>query len=143
MENKVGSNSVKANNSQVKTNNSQNNQNSKTQVSFGNRASDAIAKWAGSWFFILSFVFVLVFWMILNVRGWIGSWDPYPFILLNLVLSCVAAIQAPIILMSQNRQTEKDRKKLEYDYSVNRKSERGIEDIQKRLLAIERKLGKK
>lgn len=111
--------------------------------SFGEKASDAITKWAGSWVFILSFILILITWMVLNVKAYFGEWDPYPFILLNLVLSCVAALQAPIILMSQNRAAEKDRKKMEYDYAVNRKAERGIENIDKRLASIERKLSKK
>lgn len=110
---------------------------------FGQRAADGIAKWAGSWTFILSFLVFLGLWMVMNIYAWINSWDPYPFILLNLVLSCVAALQAPVILMSQNRQTQKDRIKVEYDYSVNRKSERGVERILKELESIRRKLGKK
>ena len=112
----------------------------RSPVTFGNKAADKITKWAGSWIFILSFISILIVWMIFNVYGWINRWDPYPFILLNLVLSCVAALQAPIILMSQNRQSEKDRRKLEYDYLVNRKAERGIEEIRKRLTSIERKI---
>ena len=108
--------------------------------SFGELAADLITKWAGSWMFIISFLIILVVWMALNTHAYIKQWDPYPFILLNLVLSCMAAIQAPIILMSQNRQTEKDRKKLEYDYQTNRKAERGIEDIRKRLSRIESKI---
>jgi uncharacterized membrane protein len=111
---------------------------------FGERASDNLSRIAGSWGFIISFLVFLVVWMIMNVYAWISSWDPYPFILLNLVLSCLAAIQAPIILMSQNRQSEKDRKKIEYDYKVNRKAEREIEAIQKQLNRIEKRLiGKK
>ena len=109
---------------------------------FGQAASDNLAKWAGSWTFIIFFVVVLVTWMYVNT-AWIlfgKSWDPYPYILLNLVLSCIAAIQAPIILMSQNRQAEKDRKKAEYDYAVNRKAEREIEQIQEQLARIEKKL---
>ena len=78
--------------------------------------------------------------MAVNVYGWINSWDPYPFILLNLVLSCIAALQAPVILMSQNRQSKKDRQQLEYDYAVNRKAEREIEAIQKQLNRIEKRL---
>lgn len=113
----------------------------KNSTSYGDKAADNITKWAGSWTFIIIFLSVLVIWMMLNVKGWIGEWDPYPFILLNLVLSCLAAIQAPIILMSQNRQSVKDRKKLEYDYSVNRKSEREIEKILRRLEHIDKKLG--
>lgn len=97
--------------------------------SFGERAADGLAKWAGSWYFIIGFLIFLVFWMIINVYAWVGEWDPYPFILLNLVLSCVAALQAPVILMSQNRQSQKDRATIEYDYRVNRKAERMIEEI--------------
>jgi uncharacterized membrane protein len=96
---------------------------------FGERAADGLASWAGSWIFIIGFLVFLGIWMLVNVYAWVGEWDPYPFILLNLVLSCVAALQAPIILMSQNRQAQKDRIKMEYDYSVNRKAERMIEEI--------------
>jgi uncharacterized membrane protein len=103
---------------------------------FGEKAADSIAKWAGSWTFIISFLIFLGAWMFLNVYAWIETWDPYPFIL-NLVLSCVAALQAPIILMSQNRQGQKDRIKAEYDYKVNRKAERGIEEILERVKKFE------
>jgi uncharacterized membrane protein len=112
-------------------------------ISIGERAADGLAKYAGSWVFILSFMLFLVIWMYLNIHAWQNSWDPYPFILLNLVLSCVAALQAPIILMSQNRQTEKDRIKADYDYKVNRKAEREIEEILKRLKRIEARGSKK
>jgi len=108
----------------------------------GQRAADGIAKWAGSWTFIISFLVFLGLWMVVNVYAWINTWDPYPFILLNLVLSCIAALQAPVILMSQNRQSQKDRTKVEYDYKVNRKAEKNIEKILKKLAAIEGK-GKK
>lgn len=106
---------------------------------FGERAADNLANWAGSWTFILGFLIFLALWMAFNVYAFLNIWDPYPFILLNLVLSCIAALQAPIILMSQNRQSQKDRQKAEYDYKVNRKAERGIEEILKRLEKIERK----
>lgn len=106
----------------------------------GQRAADFLTKYAGSWGFIITFLIFLVLWMAANIYAWVNTWDPYPFILLNLVLSCLAAIQAPIILMSQNRQGEKDRQKAEYDYAVNRKAERGIESLQKQLNRIERKL---
>lgn len=99
--------------------------------SLGERAADSLATWAGSWTFIISFLIFLGIWMALNIYAWVGEWDPYPFILLNLVLSCVAALQAPVILMSQNRQSEKDRVKMEYDYKVNRRAERMIEEILK------------
>ena len=106
--------------------------------SFGQKAADGLSKWAGSWTFILLFFIFLIFWMFVNVYAWINTWDPYPFILLNLILSCLAAIQAPVILMSQNRQSQKDRTKMEYDYKVNRKSEREIEKVFKKLGKIER-----
>ena len=78
--------------------------------------------------------------MCINIYGWINQWDPYPFILLNLVLSCLAAIQAPIILMSQNRQSQRDRIMAEYDYRVNRTSEKIIQDVKKQLNRIEKRL---
>ena len=108
----------------------------------GQKAADFLAKWAGSWTFILLFLFFLILWMIVNAI-WIifrKIWDPYPFILLNLILSCLAAIQAPIILMSQNRQSQKDRLRAEYDYEVNRKAEKQIQEIKKQLNRIEKKL---
>jgi len=108
--------------------------------SFGEKAADAITRWAGSWAFILSFLVFLGVWMIVNVYAWIGKWDPYPFILLNLVLSCLAALQAPVILMSQNRQGQKDRAKVEYDYKVNRRAERLIEEILGKVKKIEEKI---
>jgi uncharacterized membrane protein len=99
----------------------------------GQRASDLVTRWAGSWTFILSLLVLLVIWMILNVFMWIRHWDPYPFILLNFVLSTLAAVQAPIILMSQNRAAERDRINAKYDYQVNRKAEREIQNMQKDL----------
>lgn len=97
--------------------------------SLGQRAADTIARFAGSWAFIFSFTGVLVLWMVINVVLAARAFDPYPFILLNLVLSCVAAIQAPLIMMSQNRQEEKDRRRAENDYKVNLKTEIMIEDL--------------
>ena len=95
----------------------------------GQKAADAIAKFAGSWAFIFSFTGVLILWMVVNALLASNAFDPYPFILLNLVLSCVAAIQAPLIMMSQNRQEEKDRRRAENDYKVNLKTEIMIEDL--------------
>jgi uncharacterized membrane protein len=100
---------------------------------FGQKAADAVTKWAGSWTFILSFFIVLGLWVSANIFMWINQWDPYPFILLNLVLSCLAAIQAPIILMSQNRQAQRDRIKAEFDYRINKKAEKEIQEIKKML----------
>ena len=102
----------------------------------GQRAADAIAKFAGSWAFIFSFIAVLLGWMILNILMASSAFDPYPFILLNLALSCVAAIQAPLIMMSQNRQEKKDRDRAENDYKVNLKTEIMIEDLHDKMNAI-------
>lgn len=111
------------------------------QAIFGERVSDKLSEYAGSWTFIISFFGFLFLWMAVNVVVAIFKpWDPYPFILLNLVLSCLAAIQAPIILMSQNREAQKDRIRAEYDYTVNRKAEREIEEIQKSLTSIKKSL---
>ena len=101
----------------------------KEKYTLGQRAADAIAKFAGSWAFIFSFAGVLILWMVVNAILATKAFDPYPFILLNLVLSCVAAIQAPLIMMSQNRQEEKDRHRAENDYKVNLKTEIMIEDL--------------
>ena len=108
----------------------------KEKYTLGPRAADSIAKFAGSWAFIFSFSGVLILWMVVNVLLAAGAFDPYPFILLNLVLSCVAAIQAPIIMMSQNRQEEKDRRRAENDYKVNLKTEIMIEDLYDKVNAI-------
>ena len=105
----------------------------------GQRAADAIAKFAGSWAFIFSFSAVLALWMIVNILLAVKAFDPYPFILLNLVLSCVAAIQAPLIMMSQNRQEEKDRRRAENDYKVNLKTEIMIEDLYDKINLILKK----
>ena len=106
------------------------------KYTLGQRAADAIAKFAGSWAFIFAFTGVLILWMVVNTILASNAFDPYPFILLNLVLSCVAAIQAPLILMSQNRQEEKDRRRAENDYKVNLKTEIMIEDLHDKVNAI-------
>jgi uncharacterized membrane protein len=93
---------------------------------FGQRAADAVAKFGGSWTFIILFGVVLVCWVVLNtfiLANYSKAFDPYPYILLNLFLSMLASIQAPIILMSQNRQAELDRINAEHDYEVNLKAE--------------------
>ena len=106
------------------------------KYTLGQRAADAIAKFAGSWAFIFAFTGVLILWMVVNTILASKAFDPYPFILLNLVLSCVAAIQAPLIMMSQNRQEEKDRRRAENDYKVNLKTEIMIEDLYDKVNAI-------
>ena len=106
------------------------------KLTLGQRAADAIARFAGSWAFIFLFTGVLILWMAVNALLAARAFDPYPFILLNLVLSCVAAIQAPLIMMSQNRQEEKDRRRAENDYKVNLKTEIMIEDLYDKVNAI-------
>ena len=106
------------------------------KYTLGQRAADTIAKFAGSWAFIFSFTGVLLLWMVVNTILAADAFDPFPFILLNLVLSCVAAIQAPLIMMSQNRQEEKDRRRAENDYKVNLKTEIMIEDLHDKVNAI-------
>lgn len=113
------------------------------QRTLGQRASDSLSKHAGSWTFIIGILLFLSFWILVNIYAWVERWDPYPFILLNLILSSIATLQAPIILMSQNRQSQKDRIKAEYDYKLNRKSEKEVEEILVRLGRIERKLGRR
>ena len=106
------------------------------KYTLGQRAADVIARFAGSWAFIFAFTGVLILWMVINTILASNAFDPYPFILLNLVLSCVAAIQAPLIMMSQNRQEEKDRRRAENDYKVNLKTEIMIEDLYDKVNAI-------
>lgn len=100
---------------------------------FGQKAADTVARFAGSWAFIFSFIALMVIWMIINLLLAARAFDAYPFVLLNLVLSCIAAIQAPLIMMSQNRQEAKDRQRAENDYLVNLKNELIIDDLHKKL----------
>ncbi len=100
------------------------------------RAADILAKFAGSWIFVIGFSVFLVLWIVLNTLILPQPFDSYPFILLNLILSCVSALQAPLIMMSQNRQEEKDRKRNEGDYKVNLKSEIIVEDMHYKLDGI-------
>ena len=93
-------------------------------LSPGQRLSDKIADFGGSWMFIITFMTFILFWLLTNVYViTMKPFDPYPFILLNLILSCIAALQAPIIMMSQNRLEEKDRERSKHDYKVNLKAE--------------------
>lgn len=105
------------------------NNSQKSTLSRGDIMSDKLAEFAGSWKFIISFVAIIFIWIIVNIIMISSSFDPYPFILLNLVLSCTAAIQAPILMMSQNRQESKDRIRSENDYIVNLKAEILAEDL--------------
>jgi uncharacterized membrane protein len=99
----------------------------------GQRAADSVAKFAGSWAFIFSFLAGMCVWMVVNILMGAKAFDQYPFILLNLVLSCIAAVQAPLIMMSQNRQEAKDRERSENDYKVNLKNEIVIDDLHEKL----------
>ena len=101
---------------------------------FGNKIADKVADFGGSWTFILSFVFFLLVWIGVNAFVFMNKgFDPYPFILLNLILSCVAALQAPIIMMSQNRQEVKDRERAKNDYMINLKSELEIRILHEKI----------
>ena len=95
------------------------------ELTLGQKLSDKLTATVGSWTFILVLITIIISWMIFNTyKVLIGAWDPYPFIVLNLFLSCLAAIQAPIILMSQNRENQRDRARAERDYYINRKADR-------------------
>ncbi len=109
------------------------NQINQSQLSAGQKISDDVARVAGSWKFIIIFMIVLVIWIIINSIALSHAVDPYPFILLNLILSCIAALQAPIIMMSQNRQDAKDRLRSENDYKIDLKTELIMEDLHKKI----------
>lgn len=111
-------------------------------ITRGQKLSDKIAQFGGSWMFITLFLVVLVLWILYNITvPQKDVFDPYPFILMNLVLSCIAAIQAPIIMMSQNRKEEKDRKRAENDYLVNLKAELEIRSLHAKIdLLIEEQI---
>lgn len=104
------------------------------EITFGQKLADKVAEFGGSWGFIIFFMTFLVAWILLNVF-WLSNhgFDPYPFILLNLILSCIAAIQAPVIMMSQNRQEEKDRERAKKDYKINLKSELEIRELHEKI----------
>ena len=107
----------------------------------GERIADAVARFGGSWSFIIAFLVVLIVYTFINVRLGGAAWDPYPFILLNLFLSMIAAIQAPVIMMSQNRQDKKDRVRSELDFDVNRRAESEIQGVARKLNLLGEKLG--
>lgn len=105
-----------------------------TKLTVGQKIADHIASFGGSWIFIISFFSFLILWILINI--WFLStkpFDPYPFILLNLILSCLAAIQAPVIMMSQNRQEQKDRQRAEHDYKINLKAELEIKLLSEKI----------
>ena len=101
----------------------------KAQASTGDRAADLVAQIVGSWGFIIGQSVLLVIWIILNITAWIQHWDPYPFILMNLFLSMQAAFTAPIIMMSQNRQADRDRLEAHNDFLINKEAEEEIRAI--------------
>ena len=104
------------------------------ELTRGQRVSDKVARFGGSWLFIISFTVVLMVWIAFNVLAPENEkFDPYPFILMNLVLSTVAALQGPIIMMSQNRQEEKDRKRAENDYMINLKAELELRSLHQKV----------
>ena len=105
-----------------------------TALTYGQKIADKVASFGGSWTFIISFGIFIFLWICLNII-WLSSkaFDPYPFILLNLILSCLAAIQAPVIMMSQNRQEEKDREREKNDYMINLKSELEIRMLHEKI----------
>src|SRR5580693_6334747 len=111
-----------------------------TESTFGERIADEVARFGGSWAFIISFLVVLVVYAGINIGLRAAAWDPYPFILLNLFLSMLAAIQAPVIMMSQNRQDKKDRLRSELDFDVNRRAELEIKNLSQRLHLLDEKM---
>jgi uncharacterized membrane protein len=110
------------------------------QATWGERIADSVARFGGSWAFIITFVAILVVYSSLSVALGRRSWDPYPFILLNLFLSMLAAVQAPVIMMSQNRQDKKDRLRSELDYDVNRRAEFEIQGLARKLNLLGEKI---
>ena len=110
-------------------------------ASLGERVADAVAGFGGSWTFIISFAVAVIVYTLINLQLSSKAWDPYPFILLNLVLSMLAAIQAPVIMMSQNRQDTKDRLRGELDFDVNRRAESEIQGLARKLNLLDEKLG--
>jgi CRP/FNR family transcriptional regulator, cyclic AMP receptor protein len=110
------------------------------EATFGERIADTVAGFGGSWTFIILFLSVLVLYSTINILLGDRAWDRYPFILLNLFLSMLAAIQAPVIMMSQNRQDSRDRLRSELDYDVNRRSESEIQGLASKLIHIDEKI---
>jgi uncharacterized membrane protein len=111
------------------------------EATFGDHLADAVARFGGSWTFIMLFLVVLIAYSWINVALGRSAWDPYPFILLNLFLSMLAAIQAPVIMMSQNRQDKKDRLRSELDYEVNRRAESEIQGLSRKLHLLGEQIG--
>jgi CRP/FNR family cyclic AMP-dependent transcriptional regulator len=111
------------------------------ESTFGQRIADEVARFGGSWAFIITFAIILIVYTAINIFLDKKAWDPYPFILLNLFLSMIAAVQAPVIMMSQNRQDQKDRLRSELDFAVNRRAELEIQGLAQKLNLLSEKLG--
>jgi len=111
------------------------------RITLGERVADSVASFGGSWTFISIFALILIAWTLTNVKLATRAWDPYPFILLNLFLSMLAAVQAPVIMMSQNRQDKKDRLRSELDYDVNRRAHKEIQGLANKLNLLSDRLG--
>ena len=111
-----------------------------TEATFGERIADHVARFGGSWTFIISFGVLMVIYTLVNIVLATKAWDPYPFILLNLFLSMLAAIQAPVIMMSQNRQDTKDRLRGELDFDVNRRAASDIQGLSRKLNLLDEKM---
>jgi uncharacterized membrane protein len=109
----------------------------KESLAFGQRLADQVANGMGSWRFIIWQTLIVILWMTLNVMAIVGHWDPYPYILLNLVFSTQAAYAAPIIMMAQNRQSERDRAQADADYQTNCEAKKEIEELLEKLNSIE------
>jgi uncharacterized membrane protein len=107
--------------------------NTQSDLTFGEKIADSFAKFGGSWTFIISFLMIMALWIIVNIKLLSHPFDRYPFILLNLVLSCLAALQAPVIMMSQNRQETKDREHADSDYKINILAEQEIRILHEKL----------
>lgn len=108
-----------------------------SSLTFGQRVADDVAKAIGSWPFIIGQTIIVAVWVVLNIMAFMKKWDPYPFILLNLMFSVQAAYAGPVIMMSQNRQAERDRVQAQQDLDTNVKAELEIEDVQQHLIRIE------
>ena len=111
------------------------------EATVGERLADAVAAFGGSWPFIVLFGMVLAIYAYINIRLGPGAWDPYPFILLNLFLSMLAAVQAPVIMMSQNRQDKKDRLRSELDFDVNRRAHGEIQGLANKMNLLGDRIG--
>ena len=109
----------------------------KEKMKFGDKLADSVANGMGSWSFIIWQSIIVLIWMFLNIVGFVKHWDVYPFILLNLIFSTQAAYAAPIIMMSQNRQNQRDREQAQHDYQINIDAKKEIEALQIQLSKIE------